>query len=147
MKIRHIAHTTSIFILFLCALLSGFQNTLAESERSNPAQPQHNGAAPDGVASVSISKGTVLTLLAVGIIGVLIVRRKKKTPESLAQTVAPQTTHGDRDKVFIDLNKQYLNLQYKITQHKFSGDRPPDCLLREISEIERRVRLISRALE
>ncbi|MBW2443458.1 MAG: hypothetical protein JRH12_23505 [Deltaproteobacteria bacterium] len=53
----------------------------------------------------------------------------------------------DRDKAFIELNKQYLNLQYRITQHKFSGDFPPDGLKEEITSIERKVRLISRALE
>jgi hypothetical protein len=50
-------------------------------------------------------------------------------------------------KNFNSINKQYLNLQYKITQHKFSGDRPPDCLAKELSDLERKVRLISRALE
>ncbi|MGD2096698.1 MAG: hypothetical protein PVG35_03905 [Desulfobacterales bacterium] len=71
----------------------------------------------------------------------------KKCPNHAAQTAAPQIPPAVRDKVFVNLNKQYLNLQYKITQHKFSGNPPPDNLLREISDIERRVYLISRALE
>jgi hypothetical protein len=83
----------------------------------------------------------------VGVVGVLIVRRKKKTKESPLQQTTPPRTSEDRDKAFIQLNKQYLNLQYKITQHKFSGDKPPEGLLEEISNIEREVRLISRALE
>jgi hypothetical protein len=97
--------------------------------------------------SVSISKSTALLLLAVGVIGALSVRRKKKNKRSPAQHNKPKTTSEDRDKAFIKLNKQYLNLQYKITQHKFSGDSPPDCLLKEISDLDRKVRLISRALQ
>jgi hypothetical protein len=103
--------------------------------------------AQHGIAPASGSKGTVLILLAVGIIGVLSIRRKNKAQNSVAQSTVPQTAHRDRHRVFIDLNKQYLNLQYKITQHKFSGDTPPDGLLKEISDIERKVRLISRALQ
>ena len=108
---------------------------------------QHQIPEPNRYRSVSISKSTALLLLAVGIIGALSVSRKKKNKRSPAQHNKPQTTSEDRDKAFIKLNKQYLNLQYKITQHKFSGDSPPDCLLKEISNLERKVRLISRALE
>ena len=97
--------------------------------------------------SVSISKSTALALLAVGAIGALSVRRKKKHNKNPTQHNKPQTTSEDRDKAFIKLNKQYLNLQYKITQHKFSGDRPPDYLLNEISDLDRKIRLISRALQ
>jgi arginine exporter protein ArgO len=88
-----------------------------------------------------------LALLAVGLIGVLSVRRKKKTKRSPAKHKTPQTVSQDRNRAFIQLNKEYLNLQYKITQHKFSGDIPPDALIEEITNIERKVRLISRALE
>lgn len=144
---KHLAHTISICILFFWALLPGLQEALAGSEGPPLNHRQHQIATQDGIASVSGSEGTVLILLTVGIIGVLSVRRKKKAPKSLAQPTVPQTTHRDRHRVFIDLNKQYLNLQYKIAQHKFSGDAPPDGLLKEISDIERKVRLISRALE
>lgn len=144
---KHLAHTTTICILFLCASLPGLKEAFAGPQSPPPARRQHQIATQDGNASVSGSKGTVLILLAVGIIGILSVRRKKKAPKGLAQTTSPQTTHRDRDTVLIDLNKQYLNLQYKITQHKFSGDTLPDGLLKQISDIERKVRLISRALE
>jgi hypothetical protein len=83
----------------------------------------------------------------VGIVGVLSVRRKKKTKGSPVQQKTPQRISEDRDKAFIKLNKEYLNLQYKITQHKFSGENPPDGLIEAISNMERKVRLISRALE
>ena len=88
---------------------------------------------------ISISKSTALALLAVGVIGALSVRRKKKNKRSPVQHNKPQTTSEDRDKAFIKLNKQYLVLQYKITQHKFSGDRPPDYLLNEISDLDRKI--------
>lgn len=102
---------------------------------------------PGSDRSASISKGTALLLLTVGVIGVLSVRRKKKNKRGPAQKRGPQTTSEDRNKAFIKLNKQYLDLQYKITLHKFSGDTPPDGLQKEISDLERKVRLISRALE
>jgi len=108
---------------------------------------QHHQAAPHSNPSNSIPKSTILVLLAVGVVGVLSVRRKKKTKESPVQQTTPPRTSEERDKAFIQLNKQYLNLQYKITQHKFSGDKPPEGLLEEFSNIEREVRLISRALE
>ena len=108
---------------------------------------QHHQASPQSKLPVSIPKSTILVLLAVGVVGVLSVRRKKKNKGSTVQQQTPQRISEDRDKAFIKLNKEYLNLQYKITQHKFSGDNPPNGLLDEISNIERKVRLISRALE
>jgi hypothetical protein len=119
--------------------------------RKKPVIPdqdrQHHLAAPHSKLSVSIPKSTIWVLLAVGVIGVLSVRRKKKTKRSPPQQRTPQKKSGDRDKAFIELNKEYLNLQYKITQHKFSGENPPDGLIEAISNMERKVRLISRALE
>ena len=53
----------------------------------------------------------------------------------------------DREKEFIKLNKRYLKLTYKKAQCKISGKKPPDDLMHEIADIERKVRLISRALE
>ena len=108
---------------------------------------QHQTPEPNSDRSFSISKSTTLLLLAVGLIGALSVRRKKNNKRSPVQPNRSQITSVDRDQAFIKLNKQYLNLQYKITQHKFSGDRPPDCLAKELSDLERKVRLISRALE
>jgi len=108
---------------------------------------EHQISGPDSNRSASISKSTVLLLLAVGISGALSVRRKKRNNRRSAQIKKPQTTPDDRNKAFVKLNKQYLNLQYKITQNKFSGENAPDCLQKEISDLERKVRLISRALE
>ena len=108
---------------------------------------QHQVPEPNSDRSVSPSKSMTLLLLAVGLIGALSVRRKNKNKRGPAQHNRSQLRSDHRDKAFIKLNKQYLNLQYKITQHKFSGDSPPDCLLKELSELERKVRLISRALE
>ena len=53
----------------------------------------------------------------------------------------------DREKVFIDLNKQFLRLQYKASQYKKAGVEPPEYFLRKIKDVERKVRLISKALE
>jgi hypothetical protein len=146
MKIKNIACIASIGVLVVGGGILGFFEM-----RKKPVIPrhgrQHHLAAPDNGPSVSIPKSTVLTLLAVGIIGVMSVRRKRKIRRSAAQHRTPQIISEDRDKAFIQLNKQYLNLQYKITQHKFSGDKPPEGLIEEISNIEREVRLIARALE
>ncbi|MGD2037033.1 MAG: hypothetical protein PVH28_04060 [Desulfobacterales bacterium] len=146
MKIKNLAYIASISVLVLGGGVLGFLEM-----RKKPGIPrygrQHHLTAPDNSASISIPKSTALALLAVGIIGVLSVRRKKKIRRSAAQHKTPQIISEDRGKAFIQLNKQYLNLQYKITQHKFSGDKPPEGLIEEISNIERKVRLIARALE
>ena len=107
---------------------------------------QHQIPQSNSDRSASISKSTALLLLTFGVIGALSVRRKKKNKRSPAQKKEPQTRSDGRNKEFVKLNKQYLNMQYKITQHKFSGENAPDCLRKEISELERKVRLISRAL-
>ena len=107
---------------------------------------QYSLTEPNSDRFATFSKGTALLLLAVGVIGMLSVRRKKKNNRSPAQKKASQRIE-DRNKAFIRLNKQYLDLQYKITLHKSSGDTPPAGLLKEISDLERKVRLISRALE
>ena len=90
---------------------------------------------------------TILVLLAIGAVGALSVRRKKPPEINPAQQKTLQSMSEDRDRAFVELNKQYLNLQYRITRHKFSGDIPPEGLIEEITNIERKVRLISRALE
>jgi len=146
MKIKNLAYIASISVLIIGGGFLGFLEM-----RKKPVIPRHGRqqqlTTPDNSPSVLIPKSTVLALLAVGVIGVLSVRRKKKNRRSPAQHKTPQIISEERDKAFIQLNKQYLNLQYKITQHKFSGDKPPEGLIEEISNIEREVRLIARALE
>jgi hypothetical protein len=102
---------------------------------------------PESNRPASISINTALLLLAAGVIGVLSVRRRNKSKRSPAQKTEPKIISEDRNKEFIKLNMQYLNMQYKITQHKFSGENQPDGLRKEIFDLERKVRLISRALE
>jgi hypothetical protein len=146
MKIKNLAYIASISILIIVCGVLGFLEISKKPVIAHHGS-QHHIAAPDGNRSVSIPKRAALALLAVGVIGVLSVRRKKKTKKSPVQQKTPQKISEDRDKAFIKLNKEYLNLQYKITQHKFSGDSPPDYLIEEICNIERKVHLISRALE
>ena len=128
MKIRNLAYIASISILIIGSGVPGFLET-----RKKPMIPnqdrQHHLSAPHSKLFVSIPKSTIWVLLAVGVIGVLSVRRKKKIKRSPAQQRAPQKKSEDRDKAFIELNKEYLNLQYKLTQHKFSGENPPDGLI------------------
>ena len=146
MRIKNLGYIASISILIIGGGVLGFLEI-----RKKPEFPQHVGqhhnSARDSDAGVSIPKSAFLILLAVGSIGALCVRRKKNPKIGTAQQEKSQTISEDRDKAFIELNKQYLNLQYKITQHKFSGDSPPEGLIEEITNIERKVRLISRALE
>ena len=146
MKIKNLQYVAAVCTLMIGIGVLGLVEIHTKPEALRYDR-QHQIVQPDSERSVPISKGTCLALLAMGIIGVLCVRHKKKAPKRTAQHITPQTVSEDRDKVFIDLKKQYLNLQYKITRHKFSGDTLPDCLLGEISEIERKLRLISRALE
>jgi hypothetical protein len=108
---------------------------------------QNQISEPNRDRSVLISKSMTLLLLTIGVIGILAVRRKKENPKEPVQHNSAQIRSEDRNKSFIKLNKQYLKLQYKITQHKISGDSPPDGLVKEFSDLERKIRLISRALE
>jgi hypothetical protein len=147
MKTKNLAYIASIGMLIVGSGVLGFLDIHKKPLIPNHNRQNHLKSAPQSKPSVPIPKSTILILLVVGIIGVLSVRRNKKTRGSSAQQKTPQRISEDRDKAFIALNKEYLNLQYKITQHKFSGDNPPDGLLDEISNIERKVRLISRALE
>jgi len=102
---------------------------------------------PNGNRSASISNSTIFFLLSVGIIGVLSVRCRRKSKRRMAIPNHSQKAPEARHKAFIKLNKQYLKFQYKIAQHKFSGNSPPDGLLEAFSDLERQLRLISRALE
>ncbi|MDH3797921.1 MAG: hypothetical protein OET21_00415 [Desulfobacterales bacterium] len=146
MKIKNLAYMVSIGSLIIGSGVLGFLEISKRAAIPSHSR-QHSQTAIDSKPTVSIPKGTILALLAVGVVGVFSVRRKKKTKGGPVQQKTPQRISEDRDKAFIKLNKDYLNLQYKITQHKFSGDNPPEGLLDEISNIERKVRLISRALE
>jgi hypothetical protein len=146
MKIRRPAFITLISIILCGIAILSFLEI-----RNRLVIPRHRlqlqMKKPDSDQTASIKIGTVLLLLAVGISGALGVRRKRKNNRRSAQKTEPQTIPDDRNKAFVRLNKQYLNLQYKITQNKFSGENPTDHLLKEISDLERKVRLISRALE
>jgi hypothetical protein len=146
MKIKNLAYMASISMLIIGGGVLGFLEIRKKSVIRHQSRLDHQ-AAPYRKLSVSTPKSTILVLLAVGVIGVLSVRRKKKTKGSPVQQKPPQRISEDRAKAFIALNKEYLNLQYKITQHKFSGENPPDGLIEAISNMERKVRLISRALE
>ena len=146
MKLKSLAYIAPIGMLIIGVGVLGFLEI-----HKKPVIPRNDRlphpAKPDDSPIILIPRSTVLVLLAVGVIGLLSVRRQKKTKRRPVQQKAPQNISEDRDKAFIQLNKQYLNLQYKVTQHKFSGDNPPAGLLDEISNIEREVHLISRALE
>lgn len=146
MKVKNPPLIAFVSVMICAIVVFGFleihyRPVVLRHSRQNPIAEHNN----DG--SVSISKSTILLLLAVGIAGALGVRRKEKNRRSPAQHNRLRTTSDDRNKAFIMLNKQYLNLQYNITRHKFSGARPPDGLLKELSDLERKVRLIARALE
>jgi hypothetical protein len=146
MKIKNLTFIALISMIICGIAVHGIleiRNKTVIPHRSH----QHQIPEPDNNRSASISKSTSLLLLAVGIIGTLSIRRRKKSKRSPAQKNEPQKISDDRNKEFVKLNKQYLNMQYKITQHKFSGENPPDGLQNEIFELERKVRLISRALE
>ena len=146
MKIRNLA-----LIAFISTIICGiavygtlqihYQMTIPQRGHQNQ-MPQ-----PGSDRSAPISKSTALLLLAVGLMGVLSVRLRKKNKRGPAQKSGSQTTSEDRNEAFIKLNKQYLDLRYRITLHKSCGDTPPAGLQKEISDLERKVCLISRALE
>jgi hypothetical protein len=51
------------------------------------------------------------------------------------------------EKKSIDLHKQYLYLHDKITIYERAGINPPDYLWQKFKDIERKMRIFSRALE
>ncbi len=146
MNLKHLITAAFSVMLIAGTGLLGFDQIKAESLAPH-ANRQPESTSQNNQTPLSISRGALLVLLAVGVMGVLMVRRKKNAPNRAAQHQMSQKPPEDRDQVFIDLNKQYLNLQYKMMQHQFSGDPPPDGLLEEISDMKRKIRLISRALK
>jgi len=146
MKIKNLAFI-ALTSMIMCGI--GILKYLEVHHRSVNLLRMHQHQIPEPYSdrSASISDRMILVLLAVGVTGALGVRRKKKNKQSPTQHHNFRPSSKDRDKAFIKLNKQYLKLQYQVTQHKYSGDRPPDGLIAKLSDLEREVRLISRALE
>ena len=146
MKIKNLALIALISMMTYGILIYGIFKVIGRSVIYQ-RNLHYQTLAPGSDRSASISKSTALLLLTVGIIGVLSVRRINKNTRGSAQKRGPQTRSDNRSEAFIELHKQYLDLQYKITLHKSSGVTPPESLQKEISDLERRVRLISRALQ
>ena len=53
----------------------------------------------------------------------------------------------DREKTLVNLHKQFLKLHYKIAEYDLAGVDPPADLLKEFKDVERQLRLISKAIE
>jgi hypothetical protein len=53
----------------------------------------------------------------------------------------------DKEKMFIDLNKQFLYLRYKATRYEMNGIELPDYLKKNLEDLKRKVRLIDKAVE
>jgi hypothetical protein len=77
MKVKNI-----IFFALICFIFSGITTigfvSIFEKEETIRLLDQNHIKIPETYTAVSISKGTILLLLAVGVIGVLGVSRKKK---------------------------------------------------------------------
>jgi hypothetical protein len=96
------------FIFFLLAgvILSGVISGVfifgGEMNAVSGRIEQNQMAATEGYASASISKGTILLLLAVGVIGALGVSRHKKDPGSDSNRIpadrADQHVHVNEDR-------------------------------------------------
>ena len=53
----------------------------------------------------------------------------------------------DREKTFVNLHKQFLKLHYKVAEYEMTGVEPPDKILKKIKNVERQLRIASKALE
>jgi hypothetical protein len=53
----------------------------------------------------------------------------------------------DREKKLIDLHKYFLSLNYKISKYEMAKVKPPAYLLKKFKEVERQIRVVSKALE
>ena len=84
MKIKNL-----IFFLFISILLSGLAfavfNTVHDKEEISKQINQNPQQVPESYNAASVSKGSILLLLAVGIIGVLGISRRKREHGSPAQ--------------------------------------------------------------
>ena len=84
MKIKNL-----IFILLIGTLLSGLVTagfiSVHDKEEVSEKINQNQFQIPESYNAASVSKGTILLLLAVGVIGVLGISRKKKDIGSQAQ--------------------------------------------------------------
>ena len=84
MKIKNL-----IFFALMSVILSGLTTivyvSVFDKEETTRLLDQNQVKVPDTYNAASISKGTILLLLAVGVIGVLGVSRKKKDIDNPAQ--------------------------------------------------------------
>ena len=53
----------------------------------------------------------------------------------------------DREKALFELHKQFLHLHYKVSEYEIAGIDPPDYLKEKFNDIERKMRLVSKALD
>ena len=102
MKIKHL-----IFFLIISILLSGFTIavfiTVYDKEEISKQIDQKLFQVPESYNAASVSKGTILLLLAVGVIGVLGISRKKKELGNSAQRNA---TNREPDHQNLNEDKQ-----------------------------------------
>jgi len=63
----------------------------------------------------------------------------------LLQTLKTRQKMKNKEKDFIKLKRRFVNLKYRITKSRLSGDGPSNDMLKEFSDIERTMRIISEA--
>jgi hypothetical protein len=75
------------FFALISIVLAGllFYTVISVQDQSKVTQNQNQISASEGYAAASIPKGTIILLLAVGVIGVLGISRKTKSKVDLSQ--------------------------------------------------------------
>ena len=78
MKIKKLTYVLLLSVILSGLMAAGYVSTYDKKESPRLGNQNH-AAASESYAAASISKGTILFLLAVGVIGFLGVSRKKKS--------------------------------------------------------------------
>jgi hypothetical protein len=52
---------------------------------------------------------------------------------------------NNRESELLKIQKRYLSLIYQLNQYRLKGEDPPEDLIKAISDMERTVKIISRA--
>jgi hypothetical protein len=102
MKISNFTFILLLGVILLGLMAAGYVS-VHDMEETSKLGSQHNARTSEGYAAASISKGTILLLLVVGVIGALGVSRKKKDSGGSDQKNETPSTPSQQN---LDVGKQ-----------------------------------------
>ena len=96
MKIRNLTFILMIGVIFSGLMAAGYVS-VHDKEETSRLKIQNQAQTSESYATTSISKSTILLLLAVGVVGALGVSRKKKDTVGVAQKTEMNSAPADQD--------------------------------------------------